>query len=155
MRVERASLARLADAQLLLGEYYEAIGVVQRDTPEAVRGFLSAAGGAALWIAYQGRVPAGCVVLRPLATPAQAAECKRLWVRPGFRGQGVAGRLLDALEAFALASGRGAIYLDSKDDLADALRLYLRRGYRACGRYNENPQATLFLCKKLGAGAAG
>ena len=150
MKIIRACDELSGDVRMLLKEYYEAIGVVKRDSPEEIRGFLSDA-GSGLWIAYVEGVPAGCVVLRPLPIPG-AAECKRLYVRPEFRGMGVAGELMDTLEAYAAGAGLAWVYLDSKDDLREALRIYVRRGYEACGRYNDNPQATVFLRKRL-AGA--
>lgn len=148
MTIVRASLPHISDAQLLLTEYYEAIGVTKRDTPGEIAAFLSDA-ASGLWIAYADEVPAGCVVLRPLPSAGLAAECKRLYVRPRFRGQGLAGALLNAMENFAAASSLEWVYLDSRDDLRDALRIYIRRGYRACTRYNDNPEATVFLRKNL------
>lgn len=148
MRVLRASLAHFPDAETLLREYYEAVGVIKRDTPEEIRAFLSDA-GSGLWIAYVDEAPAGCVVLRPLPSIPLAAECKRLYVRPQFRRQGIADRLLDAMEEYAQRIGATFVYLDSKNDLEAAIRIYIRRGYVACERYNDNPQATLFLRRNL------
>jgi len=53
------------------------------------------------------------------------------------------------MEANAAATSFKWIYLDSKDDLKEALRIYARRGYRTCDRFNDNPQATIFLRKCL------
>jgi GNAT superfamily N-acetyltransferase len=58
--------------------------------------------------------------------------------------------LLDAMEGFARAEGIAWIYLDTYDDLKTAIALYERRGYARCERYNDNPQATLFMRKWLG-----
>ena len=146
--VVRASIPQLAEARQLLQEYFEAVNVVVRDTPDQVRDCLCSA-GCGFWIAYVGQVPAGCVVLRPLPTFAGAVECKRLYVRPAFRGRGLADRLLAVMELHALSLGSKWIYLDSKDDLRDALRIYKKRGYETCDRYNDNPQATLFLRREL------
>jgi hypothetical protein len=41
------------------------------------------------------------------------------------------------------------IYLDSYDDLKAAIALYGKRGYDRCDRYNDNPQATLFMRKQI------
>ena len=148
MKIIRASISQVSDAQLLLSEYYEAVGVMKRDAPEEVAAFLSDV-ASGLWIGYVEEIPAGCVVLRPLPSVGLAAECKRLYVRPQFRGQGLAGALLNSMEDYAAAISSEWVYLDSKDDLREALRIYMSRGYRTCERYNDNPQATVFLRKDL------
>ena len=56
---------------------------------------------------------------------------------------------MDALEEHARNHGMDWIYLDSYDDLKSAIELYERRGYMRCARYNDNPQATLFMRKKI------
>jgi DNA-binding MarR family transcriptional regulator/GNAT superfamily N-acetyltransferase len=147
VRIER--LAELNEAALqLLNEYYEAVHVVQRDKPQAVRR-LMADDSSGFWMAYLDDKPAGCVVLRRLASIPHAGECKRLYVRPEARGRGIAENLMDALEAFAWHQGMRWIYLDSYDDLKAAIGLYRKRGYVECERYNDNPQATVFLRKEL------
>jgi GNAT superfamily N-acetyltransferase len=78
-----------------------------------------------------------------------ASECKRLYVKPAVRGNHIADRLLDAQEEFARTNGVEWIYLDSYDDLKAAVALYERRGYERCERYNDNPQATVFMRKRL------
>ncbi len=148
MEILRATPAQAADASVLLDEYYLDAGVLQRDTPETVHQLLSSPDGG-LWLAYVEGVPAGCVVLRPLESIEQAGECKRLYVRPQFRRRGIAEGLLDAMEIYARSLSWGIVYLDSKDDLRAAIALYLHRGYQRCERYNDNPQATVFLRKSL------
>lgn len=72
-----------------------------------------------------------------------------MYVRPAYRGRGIARRLLTELETFAVARGVQWLYLDSKDDLVEAIRFYERSGYERCERYNDNPQATIFMRKAL------
>lgn len=136
------------DALALLQEYYEAVQVVVRDQPSQLESLLKEP-SSGIWLAHLGEQAVGCVVLRRLHTILKAAECKRLYVKPSARGHQIAGRLLDALESFALSQGVEAIYLDTYDDLKTAIALYERRGYLRCERYNNNPQATLFLRKQL------
>jgi len=150
------------DALRLLQEYYEAINVVQRDTPAAIQKIIDDP-SSGVWLGYlrdegagkesagneAGDKAVGCVVLRKLVSIPFAAECKRLYVRPEARGHGIARVLLDALEDFARSQGLRWIYLDSYDDLKAALDLYRKRGYRPCERYNDNPQATVFLRKEI------
>jgi DNA-binding MarR family transcriptional regulator/GNAT superfamily N-acetyltransferase len=136
------------DALRLLREYYEAVSVVQRDTPEAIRKIIDGpcSGG---WLAYLDERAVGCVVLRKLSSIPFAGECKRLYVQPTARGHRIADKLLDAQEDFARDAGLRWIYLDSYDDLKVAIALYRRRGYVSCERYNDNPQATVFLRKDI------
>lgn len=92
---------------------------------------------------------AGCVLLRALDTVPDAAECKRLFVLPQFRGHNLAARLMDTLEATARAASLRWIYLDSKANFQAAIAMYRRRGYTDTPRYNQNLQATIFLRKDL------
>jgi DNA-binding MarR family transcriptional regulator/GNAT superfamily N-acetyltransferase len=137
------------DALRLLEEYYEAVHVVQRDSPAAV-GKIVRDASSGVWLAYLNDEAVGCVVLRRMASIPFAAECKRLYVQPMARGHGIADALLDAQEQYARGQSMQWIYLDSYDDLKAAITLYRKRGYVACERYNDNPQATVFLRKQIG-----
>ena len=148
LRVWRAGERDQDTAYRLVDEYNEAVGVLVRDSPESFRREYFGA-GAGLWLAQAKSEIVGCIALRPLTQREHAAEVKRLYVRPAFRGTGAALALLVALEQFAEAHGYEWLYLDSKDDLTAALRFYARHGYEPCARYNENPQATVFLRKAL------
>ncbi|MFC3650841.1 GNAT family N-acetyltransferase [Dyella humi] len=144
-------LSKVDDAALaLLHEYYEAVHVVQRDKLGSVQKLIDAP-ASGMWLAYLGDEAVGCVALRKLASVSRASECKRLYVKPSARGNHIADLLLDALEAFARSQGIEWIYLDSYDDLKAAIAIYEKRGYEPCERYNDNPQATLFMRKYLGA----
>ncbi len=131
----------------IVSEYYDAVGVVAReDRAEFLANYFGE--GAGLWLARDGGKTVGCIALRPLAAIPSAGEVKRLYVKPQARGHGVAGLLLDAVHEYARDVGYATLYLDSKDDLTDAIRFYAKRGYLPCPRYNDNPQATIFM--KLG-----
>lgn len=147
IRIIRLSEAN-DEALKLLEEYYEAVNVVQRDTLESIQKIISDE-FSGLWIAYLEGKAVGCVVLRKLQSIPNAGECKRLYVQPQARGNRLAEALLDAQEEFARNIGLQWIYLDSYDDLKAAIALYKKRGYVPCNRYNDNPQATVFLRKKL------
>ncbi|HEV2737207.1 MAG TPA: GNAT family N-acetyltransferase [Candidatus Elarobacter sp.] len=146
--IRRATGSDEASARAIVAEYNDAVGVVVRDDPAKFRAYLDGPG--ALWLAEAGGEIVGCVVMRPLANvEPEACEVKRLYVRPAQRGSGLAARLMDALETFAFGHGFRAVYLDTFDDLADAVRFYDRRGYERIARYNDNPQATIFMRKAL------
>lgn len=148
IRIERASLERIDEAYAIVREYYEAVGVVVRDDAESfARDYFG--GGSGVWLAFEDATVVGCIALRPLPQMDRAGEIKRMYMKPEARGQGIAERLLKALEDYAAEAGYRTLYLDTKDDLTTAIRFYQRHGYEPCERYNENPQATMFMRKRL------
>jgi GNAT superfamily N-acetyltransferase len=149
IRIERARPDQAGTAYGIVSEYYEALGVVARETPEEFgRAYFGR--GAGLWLGWAGVALAGTVALRPLV-PGEAAEIKRMYVREAYRGLGIAQKLLEEAERFAREAGYLRIVLDSTDTMLAARRLYERNGYVRCERYNSNPQATVFLSKRLAA----
>ena len=56
-------------------------------------------------------------------------EISDLWIGPTFRGQGLGGILLSALEAEILAEGFAAVFLDVHAQNASAIGFYRRQGY--------------------------
>src|SRR5205823_5504576 len=99
---------------------------------------------------YFGNTAVGCILYHPLVEMGSAGEVKRLYVRPAFRQRGVARALLEHLERFAASRGDEWLYLDTNDDLRAAIAFYERNGYVRCQRYNDNPQATIFMRKRAG-----
>lgn len=77
----------------------------------------------------------GCAALvvdatdAPDATGPRAAELKRMFVSPAARGQRVASRLLDRIEADAAAGGIRRIVLETGDLHDAAQALYRHAGY--------------------------
>jgi len=146
--IERIGAGRLDEAFAIVREYYDAVGVsVREDADRFAKEYFRERSG--LWLASEGAQTLGCIALRPLPQFPQSGEVKRLYVLPQWRGRGVAELLLTGLEAFAREIGYRALYLDTKDDLTAAIRFYRRHGYEPCERYNENPQATMFMRKDL------
>lgn len=76
-------------------------------------------------------------------------EIKRMWVDPDYRGIGIAGRLLAALEEEGARCGAGILRLDTNGILTEARALYARAGYREIARYNDNPYAEYWYEKSL------
>lgn len=148
IRIERATVGYPDDALLLIEEYYQAVNVLVQDDRRKVLGYLTGE-RSGIWVAYADAIPAGCILLRPLDHLQAAGEIKRLYVRPPYRRRGLAALLLGALEQFAAGHGVSCLYLDSKDDLQDAMAFYKRHGYTHCARYNDNPQATVFMRKQI------
>jgi ribosomal protein S18 acetylase RimI-like enzyme len=139
---------------VLFAAYFDEIALPEdlRDDRATVTAYLEPP--SAVFLAFDRGVPVGIVAFRPLEPPpggaeTSACEAKRLYVRPGYRGRGVAEMLLDAFERHAHEQGFGEIYLDTRADMSAALALYVRRGYEPCARYNDNPVAAHFLRRRL------
>ena len=155
MEILRARIEEADAAFALVREYFEISGVVMREDPEKfIQEYFGE--GRGYWLARLDDEMTGCVGLRRLPRPEElepedlkCAEIKRMYVREKFRGRGVAERLLAAAENFAREEGYARIYLDTASQMVAAARLYERNGYERCGRYNDNPQAAIFMRKSL------
>ena len=89
--------------------------------------------------------PVGCGGLRPL--DERSGEIKRMYVVPARRGTGVAGAVLEALEAWARGVGWTHLRLETGDRQPDAVAFYTRRGYTPIprfGRYLDEPSSLCF-----------
>ena len=91
----------------------------------------------------------GCIALRKLEGRKGCGEIKRLYVRAEYRGKGLADLLLETLEEYAKAFGYEWLYLDTAADMKVAARFYEKKGFEVCERYNENPQAAIFMRKAM------
>jgi len=86
---------------------------------------------------------AGCCALRPLDTAdyPNAAEMKRLYVRPAFRGVGLGRQLAEAVLDVARGAGYQCVLLDTLDDMESARALYEDLGFVEVPPYYHNPIA--------------
>jgi len=111
-------------------------------------GAYSAPSGALLLAWQQQGAPeqyplAGCCALRALDTGiyANAAEMKRLYVRPAFRGLGLGRQLAEAALDAARLAGYACVLLDTLHDMEAARSLYQELGFKEVPAYYNNPLA--------------
>jgi putative acetyltransferase len=91
-----------------------------------------------LLLAIEDDRPAGCVGLHPW--DGDAAEMKRLYVRPACRGLGLGRTLTEAALSEARSIGYRRIRLDTIPSLMQpAIALYRQLGFRDIPPYRENP----------------
>jgi ribosomal protein S18 acetylase RimI-like enzyme len=148
--IRKAAIEEIAIAFGIVEEYYEAMSVMARDTrDEFARLYFK--NGAGIWLAWLEEKVIGCIALRGVPQFTDGGEVKRLYVEPEYRGRGIAAALHDALQSYATNSGYRWLYLDTADNMRAAIRFYEQQGYERCARYNENPQATIFMRKGLRA----
>ncbi|MDB5792739.1 MAG: family N-acetyltransferase [Massilia sp.] len=93
-------------------------------------------------------VPLGCGAI--VVTP-DYGEIKRMYVRPQARGQGLARRLIDALEQKAMARGCRSFMLEAGPAQPEALIVYERLGYRRCGPFGDYPEHPLSVFMRKSA----
>ncbi|WP_412739710.1 GNAT family N-acetyltransferase [Krasilnikovia sp. MM14-A1259] len=84
-----------------------------------------------------------------------AAELKRMFVRPAYRGRGIARQLVVALEEEALAAGRPTLRLETGTYLPAAIALYRSCGYAEIPPYGEYAGNPFSVCleKRLAVSA--
>jgi putative acetyltransferase len=97
----------------------------------------------ALVLAMVDEQVAGCCALRALpdADYTGAAEMKRLYVRPAYRGLGLGRQLAAAVLDAARLAGYGCVLLDTLDDMEAARQLYEDLGFEEIPPYYHNPIA--------------
>jgi GNAT superfamily N-acetyltransferase len=100
----------------------------------------------AVLVAFQAETPVACVCLRTLSPGL--GEVKRLYVAPAARGQGLARRLMQAIETQARALGLTRLNLDTNAALTPAIALYRASGWLDTAPYTGFP-ATHWFTKDL------
>jgi putative acetyltransferase len=78
---------------------------------------------------------------------AVTGEIKRMYVRPSYRGRGIARQLLAALEECAFRQGHTVVCLETGTYLPAAIGLYTSCGYEPIpvyGEYVGNPYSVCF-----------
>lgn len=144
--------SEVAQAKALVAEYVEGLGLDLsfQDIEAELHGFPGeyAPPEGRLLLAMSGEEAAGCVGLRPLEPGV--CEMKRLYVRPGYRGQGVGAQLARAVIREARELGYAAMRLDTLASMTAAVGVYRELGFRPIEPYYRNPiEGALFFELKL------
>jgi GNAT superfamily N-acetyltransferase len=106
--------------------------------------------GCFLLATYDGQ-PAGCAAFRQFAPGI--CELKRMYVRPQFRGHGIARKLVETLVDEARQRNYSMMYLETTTFMQHAQALYHSLGFYNVEPYYQIPEAllpmTVFLERKL------
>ncbi|MEA2161525.1 MAG: hypothetical protein QOD66_3905 [Solirubrobacteraceae bacterium] len=140
------------DALYCLGEY------VAELNRRSQRGFDPSVGATALphevrrpagefFVAYLHGEAVGCGAVKHHADAP--AEIKRMWIAPRARGLGLGRRLMERLEACALAGGARVAHIETSAVLVEALSLYRSTGWVEVPAFNDEPFADHWLEKAL------
>jgi ribosomal protein S18 acetylase RimI-like enzyme len=110
------------------------------------------ADGVAFFVATHDGKPAGCGGLLIVGT--EYAEVKRMYVRPAFRGLGIARRLLAHLEEQARMAGLSVVRLETGIHQREAIGLYEQAGFVRIAPFGPYSTDPVSLCyeKRLDQG---
>ena len=101
--------------------------------------------GVAFFVIRENGVPAGCGAIKLVGS--EYAEIKRMYVRPQFRGVGLAKLMLRYLSNYVHAHGIELLRLETGIYQPDAIGLYEREGFRLIppfGEYREDPLSRFY-----------
>lgn len=101
----------------------------------------------ATFVAYVDEFPVGHTCVRELDGDLTGElEMKRLYVKPDFRGQGIADELLAAVEQCATDRGARRLLIHTGNRQHAALKFYDRHGYTPIPVFAPYQQVTYSLC---------
>ena len=75
-----------------------------------------------------------------------SVEIKRMYTLPGYRGKGIATRILLALELWANELGYKRCVLETGKRQPEAIQLYLKNGYKRIANYGQYAGIDNSLC---------
>ncbi len=101
-------------------------------------------------VAFVANEPVGCGAFKPYS--GDTAEIKRMYVKPKFRGQRIAEKILKELEAWAGESGFTTTVLETGLKQPEAIRLYKRSGYEKIENYGQYAGVENSVCMQKVAG---
>lgn len=99
----------------------------------------------AFFLIHKDGAPAGCGGVKLVGT--EYGEVKRMYVRPQFRGLGLARQMLDHLADYAKNQGIYVLRLETGIHQHDAIRLYEGMGFQQIppfGEYKEDPLSRFY-----------
>jgi GNAT superfamily N-acetyltransferase len=101
--------------------------------------------GVAFFVIRDNGVPVGCGGIQLYGT--EYGELKRMYVRPKYRGQGLAKLMIDHLTEYARSHGIRLLRLETGIHQAPAIGLYERAGFQSIppfGNYKLDPLSVFY-----------
>ncbi len=95
-------------------------------------------------VAFEQDVPVGCGALKPYS-PLRM-EIKRMFVLPGYRGQGIASQVLAELEKWAAELSYAGCILETGIKQPEAMALYRKNGYHRIPNYGQYADVQNSVC---------
>lgn len=93
---------------------------------------------------YDDSLPIACAAFKYFSQGT--AEVKRVFLRKGYRGKGLAEQLMTELEAQAKKQGYTSLVLETGKPLVAAIGLYHKMGYKIIENYGQYKNMPLSVC---------
>ena len=97
-------------------------------------------------IAYNDEIPVGCGCFKKFDD--HSVEIKRMFVKPGYRGQKIGASMLNELEKWAKELNNTSTVLETGPKQLEAIRLYQKSGYIVVENYGPYKDLPDSLCMK-------
>ncbi len=97
-------------------------------------------------VAYKDDIPAACGAFKEFS--ADTVEIKRMYVKPEYRGQGIASIILDELEKWADELQYKTCVLETGKKQPEAIRLYEKSGYARIHNYGQYANVENSVCMR-------
>ena len=97
-------------------------------------------------VPYQNGTPTGCGSSKKYAD--NIMEVKRMYVKPEYRGQGIASRILATLEEWAKTLGYSETILETLKSQTSVVAMYQRNGYEIIPNYGQYQGVESSVCMR-------
>lgn len=97
-------------------------------------------------VAYENGQAVGCGAIKEYEKGV--AEVKRMFVKPEWRGQGIAKKILSELEIWANELNFSECILETGKNQPEAIGLYQKSGYQKISNYGQYEGIELSVCMK-------
>lgn len=95
-------------------------------------------------VAYEAAQAVGCGAIKEYEKGVM--EVKRMFVLPGSRGKGIAGKILAELQVWAKESGYSKCVLETGDKMIEAIGLYKKNNFKIIPNYGQYATIASSIC---------
>jgi GNAT superfamily N-acetyltransferase len=97
-------------------------------------------------IVYDKEIPIGCGGIKEYSNSIM--EIKRMYVKPKYRGQGIASNILLSLENWAMELGYFSTVLETMKVKENVISMYLKNGYKIIPNYGQYEKMDKSICMR-------
>ncbi|MFZ5973236.1 MAG: GNAT family N-acetyltransferase [Bacteroidota bacterium] len=136
------------DFQTLITELDREFWVRYPDVQQHFEPFNKIDGSARVVLAYVATTAVGCGCFRPMNGAPRAAEIKRMYVKPDFRNRGIARKVLQELECWAVEEGFDEAKLETGLRQPEAIATYRKSGYEQIPNFEPYVGVDISICMR-------